>query len=83
MQVKLNLNVIDILAVWGAFVATLVLLWDVYKWRTSGPQISFTARPNMNIYNDPRFPNDKTFIAAEAINKGDKPTTITNLGFRY
>jgi len=78
-----NITVIDILAVWGAFIATLVLLWDIIKWRASGrPKITLGAHPNMNIYNDSRIPEDKTFISVEAINKGDKPTTITNLGFR-
>jgi hypothetical protein len=78
-----NITVTDLLAVWGAFVATLVLLWDIYKWKTSGPQISFRASPNMNIHGDPRFPNDKVFIVSEAVNNGDRPTTITNLGYRY
>jgi hypothetical protein len=36
----------------------------------------------MLIYGDPRFPSDKDFISAEAVNNGDKATTITNLGFR-
>jgi len=82
VKVLFTITIIDLLAVWGAFVATLVLLWDIYKWKTYGPQISFTARPNMLIYGDSRFPSDKDFISAEAVNNGDKATTITNLGFR-
>lgn len=83
MQVNLNLNLIDILAVWGAFVASLVLLWDVYKWRTSGPRTSFTVSPDKMIIGHPLFPEDKTYISAKAINTGDRPTTITNLGFQW
>jgi hypothetical protein len=42
----------DVIAGYAAFVATGVLLWDVYKWKRSGPGISFTASPDMKIYGD-------------------------------
>jgi len=83
MHVKFNIGLTDLLAVWGAFVATLVLLWDIFKWKKTGPQIIFTALPNMCMYGDPNISKDKTFISTKAANKGDHPTTITNLGIRY
>ena len=66
-----------IIALYAAVVATLVLLWDIYKWRASGPRIILAISPNMKIHGDPRYPH--TYITVEAINKGNLPTTITKL----
>jgi len=83
MQVKFNIGLTDVLAVWGAFIATLVLLWDIYKWKTSGPRIIFKALSNMCIRNVPALPERKTYISLEAVNNGDRPATIRNVGICY
>jgi len=70
----------DVIAGYAAIVATSAFLWNIYKWITSGPRISFNAKSNMCIYGDARFPTDKTYISATATNNGDRPTSITNLG---
>ena len=67
---------------WGAIIATFVLLWDIYKWKTSGPKIRFRANPNMKTFNIPSR-EGKTWISATAENVGTGATTITNLGFQY
>ncbi len=79
MEVNFTLTTTEIVAWWGAVIATLVLLWDVYKWKTSGPQIKFSASSNMQIIGDP-LKEGKKYITVKAVNVGDRSTTITNLG---
>lgn len=84
MPILSDITLTDILAVWGAFGATLVLLWDIYKWKNSGPQIIFRATPNMKVsegFGD--YSKDKTYVHMEATNNGDRPTTITKAGCFY
>ena len=79
---KIALDTTVIVAWWGAVTATFVLLWDVYKWKTSGPKIRFYAKPNMKTVNMPSH-EGKTWIGATAENIGTGATTITNLCFQY
>ncbi len=65
-----------LIAGYAAVVATVVFLWDIYKWKRTGPRISFTASPNMKIYGDPEREGE-TYINVRATNIGDKPATIT------
>ena len=58
---------------WGAAIATLVLLWDIYKWERPGPRVLVTARPNMKTLD-----NSKLNVFVEATNLGDRPTTLTH-----
>jgi len=67
---------------WGAIVASVVLLWDIFKWFTKGAKIIVTATPNMQIVNHAEGRLDEgMLIFVEAINIGDMPTTITHLAF--
>lgn len=34
---------------WGASVATLLLFWDIYKWRKSGPNIIVKVLTNREL----------------------------------
>lgn len=72
----------DIVAWWGAIIATAVLIWDVYKWRTSGPKIKFFVQPNTLIVGDLNKKDGK-YIAANVTNVGDRPTTITHFVFQH
>ena len=81
-MIKIELTGVEIVAWWGAIVATIVLLWDIYKWKTSGPRIRFRVRADNMIVGDPST-EGQNFIFAEATNIGDRPTTITNLVFQY
>lgn len=77
-------NLTDVVAWWGAIVATLVLLWDVYKWSRSGPDVRVEATPSMKVF--PKLPHtgDTTFIFVAATNHGAQSTTITHLaGVHY
>ncbi len=72
----------DIAAWWGAAVASLVLLWDAYKWISDGPRLSMRLSPNMEIFGDPSR-EGITWIAVNISNRGTRPTTIKNLGMEY
>lgn len=67
---------------WGAIVASIVLLWDIFKWATKGARVSVSAAPNMQTLNPiEKKLDDNKLIFVEAINHGDMPTTITHLVF--
>ena len=69
-----------IAAWWGAIIASIVLLWDMFKWFNKGAKISINAIPNMRIVNDIESDlDDKKIIFAEVFNMGEMPTTITHL----
>jgi len=82
MEIKLNFTNTYLAAWWGAILASIVFLWDIYKWKTSGPQIRFSVKPNMKIFDIPIY-EGKTFISATAENIGTGATTITGLEFQY
>jgi hypothetical protein len=73
----------DLVAWWGAILATLVFIWDLYKWLASGPKIKLQVDTNMQLINVPGWNADR-YVTVRAINVGDQPTTITTLGlFHY
>lgn len=78
-----SLTITAIAAWWGAVVATLVLVWDVYKWRKRGADIRVEANPNMQAV--PALPgtDDKSYIFVAAVNHGSQSTTITHLAGVY
>ena len=69
----------DFLAVWGSITGTLAILWDVYKWKTTGPQIVMKAFPNM-VTAEPGVGVDHTLhIAIDVTNTGSAKTTLKSL----
>jgi len=81
---QINISWTLVIAAWGAILSTVVFLWDIYKWRTAGPRLRFSVTANMKRVDMDR-PGDKgeTIIAVKATNYGDRPTTITNIGYLY
>lgn len=82
MDILRHLSTTDIVAWWGAIVATVVLLWDIYKWLATGPRVRISVSANMRFLGDP-VRQGKMYVTIRATNRGDRPTTITNLGFTY
>ena len=80
-----NMNVTDIAAWWGAGIASVVLLWDVFKWwRGRATEVRITASPNMREAIPGIGLQDGTFVFVEITNVGDRTTTLTTLcGFHY
>jgi hypothetical protein len=59
---------------WGAIVATMVLVWDIIKWRSRGPRIK------ANITQDPDGYGAEFLVFVT--NTGDLPATIESVKFR-
>lgn len=73
-----------IAAWWGAVIATLLLLWDVYKWARSGARLRVSANANMELFGVyPVATPDHSYIFVEAVNTGKQPTTITHFVARH
>ena len=79
MGVLESMTVSEWAAWWGAIVATVVLLWDVYKWKKAGANVSISVSPDMQLFQPGQGLEDKTYIVVEVVNNGDRPTTITHL----
>ena len=80
-----NWTATEVAAWWGASIATIVLAWDVYKWKHSAAKIKLSASPNMTMLGaaDPQLAGT-TFVSLEVVNIGARATTITHLvGFHY
>ena len=67
---------------WGAALSTIVFFWDIYKYRTAGPRLRFSVQTGMQTINLPEYEGNR-LILAKVANYGDRPTTITNLGYLY
>lgn len=76
------LTVTDILALWGAILSTIVLVWDIAKWHLSGPKLRLNVNTGMKSVNIPEY-EGKTLIHATITNYGDRPTTLTHLVFKH
>ena len=70
------------IAAYAATISTFVFGWDAYKWLVSGPKIDLSASSGMRIFGG-HIADPKTYISVTAMNVGDQPTTITNLGAIY
>ena len=77
-----SLSTTDIVAWWGAIVASLLLFWDVYKWMVEGPRLTIRLSPNMKVLGDPSC-EGKTWVSVTVSNIGTRPTTIKNVGMEY
>lgn len=74
------MKITELAAWWCAIIATLLLVWDMYKWKRSGPIINISASPGMKTVGKiPNHLEGKKYIAVEVTNTGDKKTTITHL----
>jgi hypothetical protein len=74
------MNITDTLALWGALVATSVMVWDIYKWKTEGPKIRISASAHIKVLGDESL-EGKTFISIDIMNIGGGASTILKIGF--
>jgi hypothetical protein len=79
---QVTIDVTGFLAIWGAVLSTIAIVWDVYKWKTSGPNLHMRLMTGMEPYNIPEY-EGMTLIVAVVTNRGDRPTTITHLGLAH
>lgn len=76
------MTITECAAWWGAIIATALLVWDIYKWASTGAKIVLTVQPNRFITGYDRLEGQRLFLF-EAANKGDRPTTLGKLIFIY
>ena len=67
-------------AVYAAVVATAVAIWDVAKWKMQGPNLEVEVQSGMKLYGG-AVTDERVFIVMRVTNRGDRPTTITNMGY--
>lgn len=77
MTFKLEFGWAEVIAVYAGVVSTIVLAWDIWKYRHSGPQLDVAVQTGMKMVGDPQF-KDKTLMTMRATNRGDRPTTLTH-----
>lgn len=79
----------DYIAIYGATVATMVLIWDGIKWFATGPKLQASARCHV-VYPDSRVTKTELtesgevrhlaeYCHIEVANVGDRPTTIVSV----
>lgn len=69
----------DVAAWWGAIIASIVLFWDVIKWRANQVKLRVSAQANMQTMTRSGKLDYDLNIFVEAVNFGGKTTTITHL----
>ncbi|MBX3589882.1 MAG: hypothetical protein KF755_03135 [Burkholderiaceae bacterium] len=69
------------LAAWiGATTGTLALAWDVIKWTRSGARIFVKAQAGMGmVIPGENIEKNQSFVTVTAVNRGDRPATITHV----
>jgi hypothetical protein len=73
-----------LVAWWGAILSTIIFLWDIYKWKTSGPRLKVDISANMQYFEQGTGRvDDKDYIVLNISNTGQRLTTITNVGMQY
>lgn len=73
-----------LVAWWGAILSTTVFLWDIYKWKTSGPRLKVNISANMQYFEQGTGGlDDKKYIVLNVSNVGQRLTTITHVGMQY
>ena len=76
------MSISEMAAWWGAIVASIILIWDVYKWKTDGPKLNVFLSPNMKTFGDPSR-DAITWVAVTVTNVGSRPTTLKSTGMWY
>ena len=74
-----DLTLTEFFAGYSAIVATAVAVWNVYARFNDGPRLRATAHPNMKIMGG-AVRDSQTYIAINAMNIGNRATTIVTVG---
>ena len=67
----------EFVAWWGGIISTGVLVWDIFKWRRSGPRLrveAFAGMVEVGSRQDPKH----SFVLIKVTNIGDRATTLIN-----
>lgn len=70
-------------ALYGALVATVVLIWDVWKWAHEGPRLEMSASADMAVVKRSFWAGPPNRVVKFAVyNKGDRATTLTTATYQ-
>lgn len=85
-------NSTELVAWWGAIIATIVLIWDIVKWLRNAAILRFVVRPNAYYSDSEIIPVEnsadgatglvKEYIHIELTNIGTLPTTVMYIAAR-
>jgi hypothetical protein len=83
-DMSIDIKASDIAAWWGAGLATIVLVWDVLKWRKARARLIISAKPDMESFEPAAggLQGDK-LIHVEVVNRGGATTTLKLLIVRF
>ena len=82
MQTTVTIDWTLVLAAYGAITATVVILWDVWKWKHAGPNLSVFVSTGMKTFGGLK-PDDKLYVVMNVTNRGDRATTLTHMSVHY
>jgi len=77
-QEPVGQQIYDWVAIYAAVVSTVVLIWDIVKWRRERPQLIARIEANMVYLNSPG-----RHLLVELTNRGGKPFTVKQVRFRH
>jgi hypothetical protein len=77
------MGITDVVAWLGAITGTGALLWDIYKWKHSGPKLKIAVSPGMSMYHPAMPKTDDRFMMVKVANVGHSKTTLTTLSFLH
>lgn len=75
----MDVDASTVAAWWGAVLATIVFIWEIYKWSRTGARLRVTANPEMQQVIPDVGIEPELYINLVVANVGDAPTTITHL----
>lgn len=75
------MTVSDYAAWWGAIIATLVFIWEIYKWHDDRPKLRVTIGSDLVIWNELTGIGDKKYLRISVVNRGGTTTKIEALHF--
>ena len=82
-------DITSYLAIWGAVISTIALVWNIVKWHKSGAKVKGKIKLNVGYLDSKILKTTKTengtssvleeYCHVELVNTGTLPTTITNI----
>lgn len=73
----------DCAAWYGASIATLVFLWELFKWFRSGSRLRLQVSYDMQPVADSGKLEPQQYIVVKAVNVGAQATTVSHLSLTY
>lgn len=81
MNITLHIaDEVNLVAIYAAFVSSVVLIWDIIKWWRTGPRLHGHAKGNMQMIGGARGRDPSSYIVFTVYNRGSANVTLTNVG---